>query len=172
MRDVTKATGVKRGGLYNHFASKDQLAAESFDYAVGLFHSRIGEQLDDAQPPPVRLKQIVDAFVRLYAEDPPFPCGCVLFNTAVEARCGMQVLRGRAQVAMDGLLELVGSAVRAGRENGTLDDAIDAEEAATVFVATLEGAVVLSVLYDDPAHIERAANHLHRYVDRHARNGG
>jgi len=34
MQDVLDATGLEKGGLYRHFGSKEELAAESFTYAL------------------------------------------------------------------------------------------------------------------------------------------
>ena len=34
MQDVMEATGLEKGGLYRHFSSKEELAAEAFRYAV------------------------------------------------------------------------------------------------------------------------------------------
>ena len=53
-----------------------------------------------------------------------------------------------------------------GVEQGELTDSINVEAVAAVFVSTLEGAMLLSVLYDDPAYLDHAVNHLHGYVDR------
>ncbi|NTU83365.1 MAG: TetR/AcrR family transcriptional regulator, partial [Chloroflexales bacterium] len=36
MRDLTRATGLEKGGIYNHFPSKEALALAAFDYAVGV----------------------------------------------------------------------------------------------------------------------------------------
>src|SRR5499425_1671852 len=33
LSDLMKATGLQKGGIYRHFDSKQQLAAEAFDYA-------------------------------------------------------------------------------------------------------------------------------------------
>ena len=33
MADLMKATGLEKGGIYRHFASKEAVAAEAFDYA-------------------------------------------------------------------------------------------------------------------------------------------
>ena len=35
LSDIMRETGLQKGGIYNHFASKEALALESFDYAVG-----------------------------------------------------------------------------------------------------------------------------------------
>ncbi len=34
MQDVMEATGLENGGLYRHFRSKEELAVESFRYAL------------------------------------------------------------------------------------------------------------------------------------------
>jgi len=42
LSDLMRATGLEKGGIYRHFASKEELAAEAFDYAWGeTFDSRI-----------------------------------------------------------------------------------------------------------------------------------
>src|SRR5437879_9606459 len=33
LSDLMRATGLEKGGIYRHFESKQQLAAEAFDYA-------------------------------------------------------------------------------------------------------------------------------------------
>ena len=32
LNDLMEATGLKKGGIYRHFTSKEELAAEAFDY--------------------------------------------------------------------------------------------------------------------------------------------
>jgi AcrR family transcriptional regulator len=34
MSDLMRVTGLQKGGIYNHFRSKDELALEAFDFAV------------------------------------------------------------------------------------------------------------------------------------------
>ena len=32
LNDLMQATGLKKGGIYRHFSSNEELAAEAFDY--------------------------------------------------------------------------------------------------------------------------------------------
>ena len=41
MRDLVDATGLEKGGIYNHFGSKEQLALEAYDYAMNLVDGRL-----------------------------------------------------------------------------------------------------------------------------------
>src|SRR3979411_3564223 len=36
LADLMEATGLKKGGIYRHFASKEELAAAVFDYSWGV----------------------------------------------------------------------------------------------------------------------------------------
>ena len=45
LADLMQATGLEKGGIYNHFSSKEQLALEAFDYAFTLLQQRIRRTL-------------------------------------------------------------------------------------------------------------------------------
>jgi TetR/AcrR family transcriptional repressor of nem operon len=43
MQDISHATGLKKGGLYRHFSSKEELAAECLKYSLAVvFQARSG----------------------------------------------------------------------------------------------------------------------------------
>jgi len=44
LSDIMEATGLEKGGIYNHFTSKEQLALEAFDYAFEMVQQRISLQ--------------------------------------------------------------------------------------------------------------------------------
>ena len=73
LSDIMAATGLQKGGIYNHFGSKDDLALASFDHAATLIERRFAdvwhEEGFDA------LLAFVAAF-RGYAVHPPFRGGC------------------------------------------------------------------------------------------------
>ena len=55
---------------------------------------------------------------------------------------------------------LVGRIVKDGKAAGTLRADIDPYALASTITASLEGALMLSRLYDDPAHMDRVVDHL------------
>jgi TetR/AcrR family transcriptional regulator, transcriptional repressor for nem operon len=164
MSDIMAATGLNKGGIYNHFESKDALALASFDYAVEVLMSRVDSLVDAEATAPGKLL----ALLRVFAwniKEPPFEGGCPLLNTAIEADDAHPELRDRVRVALAGLQKRVRAIVRDGVASGELRPAADADAAATVFVATLEGAVMLSNLYKDRKHMARAIDHLREFVE-------
>ena len=163
MKDLTRETGLEKGGLYNHFVSKEEIALEAFDYAASLMRARFEAALVGRDGSLDRLFAIVDVLGGLVG-DPPVPGGCPVLNTAVEADDTHPALKKRAQEAMTGWLRLVGSIVKEGIRNREIRTGTDPRETASVVVATLEGAVMMSRLCDEPAHMVRAVDHLKEHL--------
>jgi TetR/AcrR family transcriptional regulator, transcriptional repressor for nem operon len=165
MSDIMEATGLRKGGIYRHFDSKEELAAEAFAFATRKMAARFAESLEHTKSAPERLRAIVD----VYCDgplDPPVPGGCPLLSAAVESDYGNTPLLERVQAAMDGLRGLVRRVVEEGVERGELRANVDPEQVATVFTATLEGAIMLTQLYEDPEHVRRVAAHLYQHLER------
>ena len=166
MQDITAATGIQRGGIYNHFASKDALALETFEYACSVLTKQLLRGIGRQKTAVGRLKAIARSFADLYAQNPSFPCGCQVLNTAVEAKRQMLPLRQKAQAAMGQFQDLIMTVTQRGIEQGEFPASTDAEALAAVFLSTLEGSMLLTVLYDDATYLEHAVSHLQGYLDR------
>ena len=163
MSDISRETGLEKGGIYNHFDSKEAIALAAFEYAVGLVEALFAEVLAGKERATERLAAIVGVYTNL-ADGSLLPGGCPILNTAVEADDTMPHLRDRARVAMSDCLRLIGSTVKEGIARGELRPETDPRAVATVITATLEGAIVLTRLYDDAEHMRRATKHLHGYI--------
>lgn len=163
MGDLTRATGLEKGGIYNHFPSKEALALAAFDYAVDLIGRHFMEAMAGKEHAVDRLLAIVGVFQR-HVESPLLPGGCPVLNTAVEADDAYPVMRERAQQAMTSWHRLIGKTVKVGLERGELRPDADPRAVASVMTAVLEGGLMLSKLYDDPVHIRRAGEHLNWYL--------
>lgn len=168
LSDVMEATGLKKGGIYRHFGSKEELAAEAFSFAAGRMGARFAAALEGKRSAPERLRAIIDVYVGVPL-DPPVPGGCPVLSAAVESDYGNTPLLERVQAAMDGLRDLVRRVVAGGVARGELRADAEPEQVATVLTATLEGAIMLTQLYDDPEHVRRAAAHLKEYLERDLR---
>ena len=164
LSDIMRETGLEKGGIYNHFASKEQLALESFDYAYGLVQLSMRKALTGKLNAIDRLYAIVTVFQGII-ENPDVPGGCPILNTAIEADDGNEALRSRAQSAMNNLRSTIHRIVNKGIERQEIRPGVDADEVASILIATLEGAVMLSNLYKDPIHMRRVVTHLERYIE-------
>lgn len=163
MSDLVQRTGLEKGGIYNHFASKEELALEAFDFAVGIMRERYREVLTDRKGALECLFAIIDVLGGL-VEDPPVPGGCPILNTAIEADDTNPALKEKAREAMTGWHRLIGKVTKDGVESGELSPQADPYEMASIVTSTIEGALMLSKLFDDPIHMKRAVEHLKRHL--------
>jgi len=163
MSDLIRETRIGKGGIYNHFESKEALAVEAFDFAVELVRERFRATLAGKERAVDRLLAIVGVF-RSMIDDPPLPGGCPVLNTAIEADDTNPPLRDRARQAMDEWQTLIVRVAHKGIRTGELRPETDPEALATVITAALEGAVMLSKLYSDSIHMRRAVDHLSAHI--------
>src|SRR5438045_7482890 len=61
-RDLIDAIGLEKGGIYNHFGSKEQLALEAYDHAMGLVTNGLARSQDGATDAIDRLTRMIHAF--------------------------------------------------------------------------------------------------------------
>lgn len=162
--DLIEATGLEKGGIYNHFGSKDELALAVFDYSVEQVRQRSREILVNQPHTLDRLRGVVQVF-RSLIDYPILAGGCPVLNTAVEADDTHPVLRERAQNAMEEWRSYIIRTVRKGIERKEIRAGVAGDTLATVMLATLEGAVMMTKLYGDTSHMERAADFLLTYLD-------
>lgn len=166
--DVMAATDLEKGGIYRHFASKDELALAAFDYAAGIVRGRVASATAGASDAADVLLAVVEVF-RGYVSAPPLPGGCPILNTAVESDDSHPALRARAQAVLRELHDLLRTAAAQGVARGELRPAVDPDRLATLIIVTMEGAVMMSNLMGDPSPLHWAADHLHEHIDAHVR---
>ncbi|MDJ0535199.1 MAG: TetR/AcrR family transcriptional regulator [Xenococcaceae cyanobacterium MO_207.B15] len=162
--DIMEATGLKKGGIYNHFQSKDELAVAAFDYAVDLVNQRIWGAVTQEKNAIARLKALVAVHLE-YIDNPPVPGGCPIMNTAIEWDDNDSILRDRAKQAMDSWRNLIIRIVEKGIKKGEVKANTESQTVATVLISTIEGGIMMSKLYQDSIHLERVAISLHTYLD-------
>jgi TetR/AcrR family transcriptional regulator, transcriptional repressor for nem operon len=166
LSDLMKATGLEKGGIYRHFDSKQQLAAEAFDYAWReTFDARIHD-LDSISNTVDRLKQLLTNFVERRGI---IPGGCPLLNTAIDTDDGNSVLRDRARKALDGWRSYLMSVIRAGIKAREIRSSIDAKKLATLIISSLEGAVMVYRLERSEEALRAVQAHLNNYLEAEVR---
>src|SRR5260370_26629663 len=112
LSDLMRATGLEKGGIYRHFESKQQLAAEAFDYAWKLAIDTRFEGTQDIPNTVDRLKRLVRNFWE--RRSGLFPGGCPLLNTAIDADDRNPQLRRGARRALNSQLGRLRSIIEGG----------------------------------------------------------
>ena len=155
LSDLMKATGLEKGGIYRHFVSKQQLAAEAFDYAWKLALDTRFEGTQEISNAVDRLKQIVRNFRDRRAG--LVPGGCPLLNTAIDSDDGNLQLRERARRALSSWLDRLRNIIEEGQRRREVRGDVDSSALATLIVSTLEGSLMVSRL--------QACGYLEEYLE-------
>jgi TetR/AcrR family transcriptional repressor of nem operon len=141
MQDVMDATGLEKGGLYRHFSSKEDLAAEAFRYALGRAVKTRTGSLDHIDGAMAKLRYIVKNFVETPS---PMAGGCPLMNTALDADDGNPVLRRLAARGLRDWKKRICVIVEEGIASGEIATSTVPVRVANILIATLEGALMIS----------------------------
>jgi TetR/AcrR family transcriptional repressor of nem operon len=166
MAELMEATGLEKGGIYRHFNSKEEIAAEAFDYAWNrVFEARM-KDLDLVPNRLDRLKKFINNFVERI---PSLPGGCPLLNTAVDSDDGNAVLRERVRRALASLQEQLTRIAKEGIEEGHIKAGIEPKKISTLIISSLEGALMISRLNRDREALRTVRDYLEHYLDEHVR---
>ena len=162
--DIMQATGLKKGGIYNHFKSKDDIAIQAFDYAASLVQKQVWNVVKQKKDSISRLKALLQVHLH-YVDDPPLAGGCPIMNTAIESDDAYPILRDRAQQAMESWHYIIVRIVQKGIKKQELKPDIDAKIVASFLISAIEGAIMMSKLYRDSIHLKRVIGSLNDYVE-------
>jgi len=162
LNDLMEATGLKKGGIYRHFSTKEELAAEAFDYTwEAAWNARL-LHVDEKSNGIEKLKQLIGNFIDYRS---PVAGGCPILNTAIDADDGNPVLRARVAKALRSWLKRLEVMVEQAQERGEARPEVDAKTVATLVVASLEGALMMSRLQRNEETLRRVQLHLNRYLE-------
>jgi TetR/AcrR family transcriptional repressor of nem operon len=162
LNDLMEATGLKKGGIYRHFSSKEELAVEVFDYTWDASWSARLVNVDEKTNGIEKLKQLIANFIDHRS---PVAGGCPILNTAIDADDGNPVLRARVAKALRSWLSRLQVIVEQAREQGETRPGVDAKTVATLIVASLEGALMMSRLQRNEEALRRVQLHLNSYLE-------
>lgn len=165
LSEIMQATGMQKGGIYNHFKSKEDLILEAFDYAMDLVMEQHARALKGKDSAIDRLIAMLSVF-RSGDLDTPLPGGCPLMNCAIESDHAHPVLRERVLEFTDRWRNVLVRIIAKGIARGELRPGIHPDTVAMLIISTIEGAVMLNNLYRDPVHLQRAVDHLVAYVEK------
>ena len=136
--DITRAAGVPKGSLYNHFASKDALALQ----ALREYQSRsIWRTIDDAADAPLtRLRRRFEA-MRDALNANGFTRGCMVGNMASELADHNAELRAQVQDSLGFRSRVISELLMEAAERGELRPQHDPAVLGPFLVNAWEGVI-------------------------------
>jgi TetR/AcrR family transcriptional regulator, transcriptional repressor for nem operon len=166
MSALMEATGLEKGGIYRHFDSKEQLAAEAFEYA---WQAALGTRMRDLESISNSIEWLRQFITNFVQRRSTVPGGCPLFNTAVDADDGNPVLRQLALRALRGWRDDLVRVVKGGIECREIKRETNPKELADIIISSLEGALMMSRLEGDKEAMLITQSFLNSYLDTQIR---
>lgn len=157
--DIINATGLKQGGIYRHFSSKEDIAKACFQYSSGIVSNQLADATIGAKSAKEELFRLLDEFVAM-AKNPPIAGGCPILNTSIDCDDTNEDIRKLVQNAVNNWKLIISSILSKGIMQGEFKKDTDIDEFVTIFISAIEGSIFLSKLYNDASYIIKAVNYL------------
>lgn len=160
---ITKATGYTKGAVYRHFKSKEGLEAETLSYLTSLMYENLGRRIKNEKTAGDKLRAVL-SYHESYITKPPIQGGCPLLNAAIEADDSNPLLRKKAHGILNTLKESIIHILEKGIEYKQIKKSVDKNYFATVMIASLEGAIMMSKLTKTDHDINIVLRHLEKMI--------
>jgi AcrR family transcriptional regulator len=157
-RDITtgaiaKRMGVTQGALFRHFPSKDAILQAVMEWVSERLLTRIDKATSAAVSPLDALEAAFTAHIEFISEHPGVPR--MLFGELQRAE--QTVAKRMAHTLIQRYGERLGRLVAEGKERGELAATLDDKAAVTLFIGTIQGLVMQSLIAGDVKRIRASA---------------
>ncbi|WP_394779317.1 TetR family transcriptional regulator C-terminal domain-containing protein [Undibacterium sp.] len=140
VQDITELAGVPKGSFYNHFPSKEVLAAEIVDRYRD--NSEAGKILaDQSRPPTQRLRDYFASINQRFSKG-KFARGCLLGNFGMELADQSELIREHTAAAFENWTTEVAAVVEEAQAVGEMSLEFSARELASFLLNSWEGAMM------------------------------
>ncbi|CAN5417560.1 TetR/AcrR family transcriptional regulator [soil metagenome] len=157
--DITTATGLTKGAIYRHFKNKNELEKEALLNLSEVMFGQLRIRIKN-QPTAVGKLRSIFSYFETYISNPPVKGGCPLLNASTEADDAHPVLRRQAIVILNLLRDTIITLLANGVKYGQLKPTIQKEYYASIIIAMLEGAIMMSKLRGNNEDIKMTIRHL------------
>lgn len=150
---IAKRMGLTQGALFRHFPTKDAILQAVMEWVADQLLSRVDQAAAAAPSPLLALEAMFMAHIDFVAERPGVPR--IIFGELQRAEESEPKRLVQSIVRRYG--ERLYQLIESGKASGELDPALDSEAAAILFIGTIQGLVMQSLLAGDVVRIRRDA---------------
>lgn len=166
MSDIMKSTQLKKGGIYNHFSSKEEIRLASFYYNFDLMKKAVNEIIKAKNSSEEKLLAMFD-FYRDYALNPVIEGGCPIINSIIDSTQHDIHLREAVDNAIEQLLNSLIRIIKNGKRFNEFSDEVDEEKSAITIYSLIQGGILLSRGKNDKAYMNAVCDQLNDYITTH-----
>ncbi|HCE07242.1 MAG TPA: TetR family transcriptional regulator [Oxalobacteraceae bacterium] len=150
---IAKHMNLTQGALFRHFPNKDAIWKAVMEWVAEQLLARIDRSAQGVDSPLAAMEAMFMSHVEFVAEHPGVPR--MMFGELQRAE------QTPAKLMVQNLIQRYGERlnrlIEKGKANGELSPTLDAEAAATLFIGTIQGMVMQSLLAGDVKRIHNDA---------------
>jgi len=150
---IAQHMGVTQGALFRHFPSKDAILQAVMTWVAQRLMARVDWAAQAAASPAAALEAVFLAHIDFVTEHPGVPR--LIFGEL--QRPGQTVPKQLVQTLITHYGERLRRLLEAGKAQGELDAGLDVQAAAVLFIGTIQGLVMQSLLAGDVARMRHDA---------------
>jgi TetR/AcrR family transcriptional regulator, transcriptional repressor for nem operon len=165
--DIIQAAGTSKGGLYNHFKSKEQLFYEALSQARKIWREHNLNGVDEIPRPIDKITRILANYRDRYLMDSDnFPGGCIFIHLTVELSDQRPQLAKAVTEGFARFKAMLRRLLDQEREAGTLRAKVDIDTVVEMVFSGLLGACVMYTADKSTENLDRTIGTLIGYLER------
>ena len=166
IRDILRNANTSKGGLYNHFKSKEDLFASVLKEAQKVWRERNLFGLDETDKPVEKVKTLLRNYRDRYLKDREnFPGGCIFVTLSVELDDQLPHLARELNDGFVRLKAMIRRFLDQGKESGEIRDEVDTAAVTEMIFSGMIGAAVAHGMDKSPTILDNCLNSLIEYLD-------
>jgi TetR/AcrR family transcriptional repressor of nem operon len=166
IHDIMREAKASKGGLYNHFKSKDEIFYAVLSEARKVWRQKNLAGLDQIEKPVGKVKRLLENYRDRYLKDNVnFPGGCIFVALSVELDDQKPDFSRELNEGFVRLKAMISRLLDRGKEIGELRSDVDTEALTETIFAGMLGASVIYGTEKSPDGLDRCINALINYLE-------
>ena len=166
INDIMREAKTSKGGLYNHFKSKDEIFTAVLSEARKVWRDRSLAGLDQIEEPVEKVKKLLENYRDRYLKDTEtFPGGCIFVTLSVELDDQNPLFSKELNNGFVRLRAMIRRLLDQGKESGKLRAEVNTEAVTEMIFSGMLGASVIYGTAKSSVGLDRCINSLIDYVE-------
>ena len=166
INDILEATGLTKGGLYGHFACKEDLWYAVYDEALGIWRKTVFQGIQSSADPLERIQILIENDLKTKLGTHVFGGGCFFHSMLVELSGQSVAMSSHLMQGFNQLAGLLRTWLVQAEQQGLLKENLNFNEIANYIIISLNGAAALYASSRDPAIVDQTVSQLHFYIQQ------
>ncbi len=167
IQDIMEAAGTSKGGLYNHFKSKEDLFYAVLAEARQIWRDKHLTGLDQIDKPVEKVKKLLQNHRDYYLKDTEcLPGGCIFVTLMVELDDQLPKLAQEVNQGFLSLKAMINRFLEEGKSSGELQQDTDTGAVTEMIFSGILGATISYGMEKSPANADRTINAMLDYLNR------